>query len=592
MDQREEIKEKIDLVELIGQYIELKKAGRNFKANCPFHKEKTPSFVVSPERQIFKCFGCAAGGDHFAFLMRMENMDFVEALQELAKRAGVKLKNFRLGDDEKKKQELYEINHLASEFFHFLLLNHPVGKTALNYLLSRGLKKETMVEFKVGFAPDSFQSLQQFLVGKKKYKPEDLEKAGLISQGSRGFFDRFRNRVMFPFFDHRGNITGFSGRVLPGTEDHAKYVNTPETLVFHKSNLLYGLFQAKEEIRQKETAVLVEGQMDVLSSHQAEVKNVVASGGTALAESQIRLLKRFTNKFIFALDQDLAGDRAARRGIELADAQEVEIEAIEIKGGKDPDEIASQSAKKWQQMVKRAVGVYDFLIDSAFNRFGDQGAAGKRKIGQEIAPVLAKINNQIVFSHYVSLLAQKLGVEAESIVEEIEKVKPGGDTDLLEKKETPPVEVEKLRRQLLEEYLLALALQAQQYDWLKKRKLKSLVKTASLKRILDILVKYLKKVKKFSSTKLAKKLPAELLETFNQLYLINLGDLFEDEEKAEKQFEKAFSELVRVDLREKLDTIGHAIDQLEAKKDKTKTEKQKLEKLVKEFASLSQQQVE
>jgi len=590
MDQREEIKEKIDLVELIGQYVKLKKAGRNFKANCPFHKEKTPSFVVSPERQIFKCFGCSAGGDHFAFLMRMENMDFVEALQELAKRAGVKLKNYRLGDEEEKKQRLYQINHLASEFFHFLLLNHSVGKRALDYLISRGLKKETMVEFKVGFAPDSFQSLQQFLVGKKKYKPEDLEKAGLISQGSRGFFDRFRNRVMFPFFDHRGNMTGFSGRVLPETKDQAKYVNTPETPVFHKSNLLYGLFQAKEEIRQKEAAVLVEGQMDALSSYQVGVKHVVATGGTALAESQVRLLKRFTTKFIFALDQDLAGDRAARRGIELADAQDVEIKAIEIKGGKDPDEIASQSAKKWQQMVKRAVGVYDFLIDSAFNRFGDQGAEGKRKIGQELSPVLAKINNQIVFGHYVNLLAQRLGVEVESIIEEVEKIKKGVDS--LKKRETLSVEVEKPRRQLLEEYLLALALQAQQYDWLKKRKLKSLVKTTSLKRILGILVKYLKEVKKFSSVKLAKRLPAELLETFNQLYLVNLGDLSEDEEKVATQFTKALLELARVDLREKLDTIGHTINQLEAKKDKAKAEKQKLEKLVKEFASLSQQQVE
>ncbi len=589
MDQREEIKEKIDLVELVGQYIELKKAGRNFKANCPFHQEKTPSFIVSPERQIFKCFGCSAGGDAFTFLMRMENMEFSEALEELAKRVGVKLKKHYSSDEDKQKQLLYEVNHLASEFYHFLLLNHPVGKRALDYLASRGVKKETIEIFKIGFAPNSYDSLQRFLVGKKKYKPEDIEKAGLISRGQRGFYDRFRNRVCFPFFDHRGNVTGFSGRVMPNVKDQAKYINTSETAVFHKSSLLFGLFQAKEAIRQKDEAVLVEGQMDVVSSFQAGVKNCVASGGTALTTAQIRLLKRFTNKFIFALDQDIAGDMAARRGIELADSQEVEIRAIEIKGGKDPDDIASKDSKKWRQMVRNSIGVYDFLITSAFSRFGDQGAEGKRQIGNELVPVLAKINNQIVFSHYVNLLAQKLNVEASSIIEEVEKVKKGAD--LLDKISAPMVQTQKPRRQLIEEYLLALALQAQQYDWLKKRGLKSLIETNVLQRLHQALTDYLKKAKKFSSVKLAKKLPAELLESFDQLYLINLGNLSEDEEKAQKQFDKAFADLKQLDLKDKLDKLSLEIDQLENKTEKTKSDKDKLEKLVSQFASLSQQQV-
>jgi len=255
-DGAEEIKRRIDIVEFVGQYVSLKKSGRNFKALCPFHSEKTPSFIVSPERQIWHCFGaCNEGGDIFKFLMKIENIGFGEALQELAKKVGIKLANYRFGEEEKKKQLLYEINHLAAEFYHFLLLNHPVGKDALFYISKRGVNKESLERFCLGYAPNMRDGLQKFLAQKKSYSRSDLEMAGLVIPGARGY-DRFRHRLMFPLKDHRGNICGFAGRIIsPETknffngEQGAKYLNTPETPIYHKSDLLYGLFENKEEIK-------------------------------------------------------------------------------------------------------------------------------------------------------------------------------------------------------------------------------------------------------------------------------------------------------------------------------------------------------
>jgi len=239
MDQIEEVLTKTDIVELIGEYVHLKRAGRNFKALCPFHSEKTPSFIVSPERQIFKCFGCSLGGNAINFLMEYEKMEFGEALRFLAKRAGVTLRSYRPGPDEAIKQRLYQINHLTSELFHFLLTEHQVGKKALEYLFNRGIQKETIEEFKIGYAPDKRDFLEQFIVQKKDFLGGELEASGLVFKTEANqLIDRFRDRIMFPLLDHRGNIVGFSGRLLRPRKDVGKYINTPETLIYHKSQLL------------------------------------------------------------------------------------------------------------------------------------------------------------------------------------------------------------------------------------------------------------------------------------------------------------------------------------------------------------------
>jgi len=587
-DELEEIKRKIDIVELISEFVPLKKVGRNFKALCPFHSEKTPSFIVSPERQIWHCFGsCGEGGDIFGFLMKMEGVEFGEALRILAKRAGVRLARYQPSQSERQKQELYEINHLSSEYYHYVLLNHPAGKEALAYIQGRGISKDSLEKFKIGFAPNMWEGLQKFLVGKKNYSVQNLEKAGLVIKGRRGFYDRFRARVVFPLKDHRGNICGFAGRVIVPEVKEAKYVNTPETLAYHKSNLLYGLGETSQEIKKKNEAVLVEGELDAISSYQAGVKNVAAIKGSALTLNQVQLLGRFTKNITFALDADIAGNQAARRGIEVADAAGLAIKVVAIKGGKDPDEVAQKKPELWQELVAKAVPVYDYLLDSAFARFGSSTAEGKRKIGQETIPVLAKITDKIVQSHYLLVLTERLGVREEAVLAEIEKLVKKEKGDILTGIKAA-VE-EKSRREILEEHFLGLCFQSENWAFLRKRKIYSLIKTPRFARILETLGQYLKRFKGLKSERLAKMLAPELLASFNQLYLLDLSDLVKDETKFERELVKAVQQLEMLNLKEKLEEIAAKIKTLEEKSKLTGKELKTLDKLNLEFSQLSQE---
>ena len=588
MDQREEIKSKIDLVELINSYVPLKKAGVNFRACCPFHSEKTPSFMVSPERQIWKCFGCGEGGDAFSFYMKMENVEFGPAIRELAKRAGVTLKSYVPTQKEKDQDLLFEINHYAAEYYHYILLNLPIGKKALDYIMGRGINKESLKEFQIGYSPASWDSLIRFLVVKKKYRIEDLQRAGLVTARSSGgsissFYDRFRGRLMFPLKDHRGNVCGFSGRVLDPKAKEAKYINTQETEIYHKSDILFGLSQTKEEIKKQDAVILVEGQLDLVSSFQVGVKNVAAVGGTALTLSQIKLLKRFTNKIVFALDSDFAGDKAAHRGIELADGEGFDIKVIELAGGKDPDELAQKNPEAWQKLTQNPIGVYDYFINSAFARFDGSTSEGKRKIGSELAPVLAKIANQIVFSHYVNLLARRLDVDPQAIMAEIIKLK---EQNVLDKTIPNVVEQEKPRREILEEYLLALAFQIKKPEWLNKKKVFSVVKTNRFTRILEALAVF-KYKGEFKSNDFAASLSAETLPAYNHLYLIAFGDLSQDESLAQKEFNNTYEQIVKLSRQERLKSLRQDIDRLEATKNLTKAQSEKLEKYLQKFAEIS-----
>ena len=587
-DQLEEIKRKIDIVELINEFVPLKKTGRNFKALCPFHPENAPSFIVSPERQIFKCFGCGESGDIFGFLMKTEGLEFGEALQTLAKRAGVKLKSYRPSETERQKTLLYEINHLASEFYHYLLTSHRVGRKALQYLkVKRGINLKTIQLVKLGFAPAMWDGLQKFMVGKKGYKAYDLEKAGLVikSERGRGYYDRFRDRVMFPLEDHRGNVAGFAGRTLDPKQTEAKYINTPETPVYHKSDLLYGLRQNKEAIKKADFTVLVEGELDTLSSYQAGVENVVAVKGSALTPNQVSLLKRFTQNLTLALDRDVAGDQAARRGIEVADQAGMAIRVVKLKGGKDPDEVAQKDARLWKGLVKQAVPVYDYFLDSAFSRFDVRTGEGKRSIGQELVPVLAKITDEIVRSHYTSLLAEKLKINEEAILAQIDKFlgrqKPESLVEEVKNGREKPS-----RREVIEEHLLALAFQGKKWAFLRQRKVSSLVKTPRFQPILETLGKYLKKTKSLKTSRLAKMLPAELVEVFNKLYLHDFGKIVETEEEVEKELKKTLSELEKLNLKEELGKISSAMKDLEKQPKPDQKTKGKLRKLNERFRDL------
>ncbi|OGM11297.1 DNA primase, partial [Candidatus Woesebacteria bacterium RBG_16_39_8b] len=317
MDQVDEVKQKNDIVQVVGSHVNLKKAGRNYKGLCPFHQEKTPSFMVSPELQIYKCFGCGESGDVIAFLQKLEHMDFYEALKFLADRVGIKLApvSGKFGENER----IYQISHSASNFYRYVLLSHSAGKKALAYLTrERGIRMDVVKKFNLGFSPDKPEVLANYLIKKKKFSAEELIKAGLVYRRSGRLIDRFARRLVFPISDHRGNVVGFAGRVLPDDKtEMGKYINSPETPVYHKSRSLYGLNFSKSEIKSSGSAVVVEGELDFISTYRAGIKNVVAIKGTAFTLEQISLLSRFTSKLVLALDSDFAGSIAARRGITI-----------------------------------------------------------------------------------------------------------------------------------------------------------------------------------------------------------------------------------------------------------------------------------
>lgn len=602
IDQLEEIKRKIDIVQFIGEYVPLKKTGLNFKGLCPFHSEKTPSFVVSQERQIWHCFGaCNEGGDIFKFLMKTENLEFGEALRELAKRAGVKLAAYKPTEGERQKQVLYEINHLTAEFFHFLLTSHPSGKKALNYILSRGISKDSLARFKIGFAPNMWDGLQKFLIGKKGYQAQDLEKAGLVikskkqySEASlsgglrysayRNYYDRFRNRLMFPLKDHHGNICGFAGRILDPNDKEAKYINTTETLIYHKSDLLFGLSETKEEIKKSGQAVLVEGELDAISSYQAGVKNVVAIKGSALTTSQVQVLSRFTKKIIFALDSDIAGDQAAHRGIEVADNAGFSMKVVQIEGGKDPDEVAQKDPEGWKKTVLQAIPVFDYFLDSAFLRFEGKTAEGKRAIGQELVPILAKISDKIIQSHYIQILSERLAVPEEAVIAQIAKQETAGPGTGAGGTKTSVLS--KSRREITEQHLLALCFASGNWTWLRKRKVGGLIETGRLKRIVETLGEYFKRFKTVKSERFTKMLAPELIESFNQLYLYDLADILNDEDQLKAEFTETVRQLEKISIKEKLNRLAAEIGAAEKKG--ASSDEQKMDKLQQEFRDLAQ----
>lgn len=579
MDQIEEVRRKIDIVELISQQVALKKAGRNFKGLCPFHEEKTPSFIVSSERQIFKCFGCQESGDVYGWLMKREGMEFGEALRFLAQKAGVELKDFRPSGDQKIKERLLEINHLASEFYHYLLTQHPLGKPALEYLLKRGITKDSMRLFKLGYSVNQWQGLTDYLLKKKGYKLNELEQAGLAIKGNGGrYYDRFRGRIMFPLFDHRRRVVGFAGRVLNPEEKEAKYINSPETVLYHKSLILYGLEITKEAIKKANRAIVVEGELDAISSYQAGVKNVAAIKGSALTEGQIELLKRFCENVSLALDSDSAGEAASRRGIELAEKLGLTVRIIRVKSGKDPDECAQKSARLWKDSVKEAVAIYDFLIDAGVKQYGVKTVEGKRKLSQEMAGVLAKVDNEVIKAHYIKKLAKVLEVEEEAVRMEVDKVGKIAKVELAAK-----TGQEKTREERLEEYLLALILQADK----EMKKFTSLVKPEEwgetvIKKILERLQRWFKKGKEWEINKFVRSLTEELVAQVDAAYLLDLGRLTEDRDRLEREIEKTLLDIKRLNIKQKLEQLAKEINQAEKEKDRAK-----LNKLQKEFREMA-----
>lgn len=585
-NQIEEVKSKVDIVDTIGERIELKKAGRNYKAVCPFHGEKTPSFMVSPELQIFKCFGCGEAGDVFAFLEKYEGMEFSEALKYLADRAGVKLQKFQ-GGQASEKERLIDLNREALRFYSYLLTDHPIGKKALEYLLEdRGLKMETVRQFQLGFSPQYSYALKKYLIDKKKFSLNEAERAGIgILRGSN-LYDRFSGRIIFPLFDHRGNPIGFSGRILPWDKrETGKYINSPETPLYHKSNVLFGLNLSRSFIKKKKTAIVVEGELDMISSWQAGIKNIVAIKGSSLTEEQVRLLSRFAQKFILALDSDAAGDAAARRGIKVAGDIGVEIKVAELSGGyKDPDDAARGNIEGYKKDLIGAKVIWDYLIDSALDRNSSVTGSGKSKISKEIVPILSEIGDKIVQAHYANVVAKKLMVPLEAVTEEIMKLNKAPETVSLKKDETRE---EKSKREVLEENFLKLVFVCDPKTLLVKDtkdiiKLPANTKLIGEYKLFVEAKKSSSKKKEFDISEFGKKLPRELFENFSKIVLAESRDLDENTDQLKRELELVKKELKILAVKEKLETLGSRIREMEEK-----GEEQMLLKAQQEFNKLA-----
>lgn len=426
-DQVEEIKRKTDIVAIVGQYVALKKMGRHHKGLCPFHSEKTPSFTVNEELGLYKCFGCGAGGDVISFLMEIEGIDFREALERLADKLGIKLVSRKRdgGDD---RQKMFEVLDLAAKYYHWILTESTAGEEARKYLEERKINKKLIDTFEIGFAMSSWDSLINYLVKKKGYSEDLLERVGLVSRKSAGgVYDKFRGRIMFPLQDAGGKVVGFSGRILPSLvkENEPKYMNSPETELYHKGRMLYGFYQAKQAIREKKRVVLVEGQMDLVSSYGAGVAETVAVGGTALTEEQVEMLARLVEKIYFSLDADEAGYAAMKRSVEIAERRGLDIKVVHIEGGKDPDEIARNFPAKWREMVESAVDVYEYVMIRAFEKNDKNTIGGIRKITEEVIPFLTKIENSVVREVWAKRFAERLEVDLKGVLSEIERSKSG-----------------------------------------------------------------------------------------------------------------------------------------------------------------------
>lgn len=421
---KDEVKDKIDIVDYIGRTVALKPSGRNFRGLCPFHQEKSPSFFVSPERQSYHCFGCGESGDIFSFYEKIEGVSFWQALKDLAVDAGVELTDFRPDQDFQLKQTLIEIHTLTAKYYAYLLNSHSVGKVGLEYLQNRQIPNSQIKDFQLGFAPNSWSSLTDFLL-KKRYDDKLLEQSGLClrSYQNNRLYDRFRGRIMFPLLDIRGNIVGFSGRVLPAFDDgkSGKYINSPETPIYHKSQMLFPLFSTKEYIRKANSVIVVEGELDALASIRAGVKNVVAVKGTAFTVDQVKILHRYTETIILSLDSDSAGVKAAKRSISVIKDFDLNVRVLQISGGKDPDEIVKEDPGKWREIVKKTDDIYDFFIDSAFSAYDFHDPTGQKQITNELLPLFAQIQNQVVQNHFLKKLASRLDVKPEILQSEMNR---------------------------------------------------------------------------------------------------------------------------------------------------------------------------
>ena len=409
----EQIKSRLDIADVVQSYIKLQKAGANFKANCPFHNEKTPSFFVSPARQSWHCFGCSRGGDMFSFVMEIEGVDFLESLKILADRAGVEVEKI----DKNRQNERLRLLQLMDEAVKFYETELRKNADVVAYLKKRGMKGETAKAFNIGFAPAGWNNLRDYLKD-KGYSESEMEKAGMAVKSAKsqaGYYDRFRSRIMFPISNASGQTVGFSGRIFgeEGTDSGGKYINSPQTVLYDKSGILYAFDKAKNEIRKKDACVIVEGQMDAVMSHQAGATNAVAISGTALTFEHLKLIKRLTEKIIMAFDKDEAGARASSKGIDMALAEGFEVKIAVSPSGKDPADAVLDNPESWLKAVSEAKNVIEFYLELFDER---------KDIERKILPYIAVLQSEMEKAGWVKKISEKLKIKEDAVWDELKKV--------------------------------------------------------------------------------------------------------------------------------------------------------------------------
>lgn len=468
MDAVEDIKSRLDIADLVGEYLQLKPAGSgSFKACCPFHQEKSPSFFVNRPRQSWHCFGCDQGGDVISFVQQIEGMDFREALEMLAQKTGVELPSFDMQKQSDKKR-MIEIQTMAAKFFRSQLLNDAAAEVARAYVAKRGMDDLTVDVWKIGYAPDAWSHLSDALL-KVGVTEDELIRSGLALKSDRGgVYDRFRGRLMFSIWDIHGNIVGFTGRILTDSKTESKYVNTPETSLYKKSHILFGLDKAKGEIKRQNLAVIVEGNMDVISSHQFNVTHVVASSGTALTQDQLGLLKRFTSNLAIAFDADAAGNAATIRGLDLARQLDFNVRIITLPkdAGKDPDEAVRKDPAIWKKAIADALPVIHWLYQNAFHEIDSSTPDGKKLVAQRLIPEFRRIQDAVERDAWLIRLSKDLAVN-EDVLRQLVAQRasplpapefrvPLPPSSAASPQEQKPVKVEKTKLQELEELVQAI----------------------------------------------------------------------------------------------------------------------------------------
>lgn len=563
----EKIKEKLDIVEVVGSYIKLQKAGSSFKANCPFHNERTPSFFVSPSRGSYYCFGCGAKGDIFTFIQEFEGLDFLDSLKLLADRAGVVLEKVN-PKERGEKDRLLEILELASKFFEE---NLSKNIKAQKYLNDRGLSEKVIKSWRLGYAPNEWRGLEGYL-SVLKIGDQEMLNVGLIKKSEEGkgsFYDVFRGRIMFPIFDASGKIIAFSGRIFDEAPDAPKYINSPETMLFNKSETLYGFDRAKTEIRKKDYSILVEGQMDIISCHQAGFTNTVASSGTAFTQAHLMKLKKLSNKIMFVFDADKAGFLAANKSAVLALDLGMEVKLAELPKGADPAELIKSDIEKWKEALRRATHLIDFYLDNLLSQ-KLEGRRLAKEVELKVLPYVNKLGSAIEQSHFVSQISKKTAIPEEAIWHDLRKLKSVQVSSLKEEKIATETEIKK-RKNYIERRLLAILL------WQKEEKNKIIDETKILKSLEQILGKdYVKDAVSASKSD-------------RQALIFEAESYYENREDLDSEIEELLTNLKEDVLRERFVETMRELGLAEKSKDEKKSREllKICQKITEELSELS-----